>query len=193
MFYDCIEICYMPWDSVRLNWDMQNKTAPQTDCIEQVKLGFDYLLYSLLKTFFRGQKGFALLSCIVLGVPCGINVSLWIFPLLLRSNELWHEAQEIQKWILRGCHFSCVLFSPCMTTLNPYLAVPAIWLWCCQRALGIIFTSRLAYFLLLLSFLLKLSFIKVAVSFLSLSLPLFLFLPLSFSFKNILLISGKIT
>lgn len=109
------------------------------------------MLYLLLKTLFRGTKGICLFLVKLHFTWCSlwINISIWVFPFLLRSNELWHEAQKIKKWVLRGCHILCVLFSPCMTKLNSYLAIPAIWLWCSQRPLDITFTSIVAYLLLL--------------------------------------------
>lgn len=126
------------------------------------KLDFYCLVHSLLKTLFRAQKWFALWSWILLGFPCRINVSLWVF--LLRSNELWHEAQEIQKWTLRWCHFFCVLSEPLPGYVFPRL-------WCCQRPLDItLLPGLLVYYYC--SFILLFLTIYKSGSFRSLPLPL---------------------
>lgn len=41
IFHDFIQIFYVPWDNVSMDWDMQSKIAPQIVFITWVKVGLD--------------------------------------------------------------------------------------------------------------------------------------------------------
>lgn len=80
MFYDCAQICYVPWGNVRLNWDMQNKIAPQVHCERRASLALVAALFIVEDPLEDERRFYLFLKLHFTWCFYGINVYLWVSP-----------------------------------------------------------------------------------------------------------------